>query len=567
MNPMPICRLLRLSCAAILAFAVVSAPSAQTSVQGISPEVLDTVLKTSPASQPAASGVTPTPPPREPLVVVSPAPQGKVFGSQLFGGTFRGTLNPGFNPDYVLTVGDRVLIRLWGGVNYEGAFSIDAQGNVFLPNLGPIALAGVRNGDLNEVVERAARTVYRNIIGVYATLDVSQPVKVFVTGSVRQPGLYSGLASDSVLSYLDKAGGVDQDRGSYVDIQIKRGQNVRKQINLYDFLLEGRLDLVQFQDGDVVVVGPRANSFTIDGEVYNGYEFEFAEPAIPLKNVLTFAQAKPGATHVSVVRRQGSERRSEYFSIDQIESVTIQNGDAVHVTADRYPGTIQVRVDGAHSGQHAIVLPYGSTLADVLKQVKPNAMTNIDGLQLYRRSVQTRQKEMLEVTLRKIEEAALSARSATAEEATLRGKEAELLLRFVERARTIQPKGQIVLDESAKAGTLMEDGDTVIIPEKTSLVMVHGEVLFPNAVSWNSPLKAEDYIQKVGGFTQSADTSKVVLLRQNGAAQIDASDLPVLAGDEIMVLPKIETKNYEITRTLTQILYQLAVTSRVIFGL
>lgn len=191
-------------------------------------------------------------------------------------------------------------------------------------------------------------------------------MKVFVTGYVRQPGLYVGVASDSAISFVDKAGGVDQERGSYVDIVIKRGGKVRKRIDLYDFLLNGTLDLVQFQDGDVVVVGPQ-RSFSIGGEVFNAYDFEFADTTVSLATALAMAKPKSGATHVSIVRRQGSERRTEYYPLSEVGRLQIQDGDGVIVTADRYQGTIQIRVEGAHYGEHAVVLPapYGATLKDV----------------------------------------------------------------------------------------------------------------------------------------------------------------------------------------------------------
>lgn len=515
------------------------------------------------------------PAPRDQLVVVSPAPPGRVFGSQLFGGTFRGTLNHGFNPDYVITVGDRLVVRLWGAFNFEGSLVVDPQGNVFVPNIGPVAVAGIKSGQLNAMLEKAARKTFKANTYVYAALDASQPVKVYVTGFVRQPGLYGGLASDSPVAFLDKAGGVDQERGSYVDVVVKRGTQVRKRVNLYDFLLEGKLDLVQFQDGDVILVGPRQHTFSVGGEVFNAYDFEFGEPRIPLNRALAMAKPKPGATHVSVVRRQGSEKRSEYYTLADAQNVGLEDGDTVNITADRYQGTIQVRIEGAHSGEHAIVLPYGAKLKDVIDQLRPNSMSRVDAIQIYRKSVQARQKEMLDLALRKVEEAALSARSKTSEEANLRSREADLIIKFVERARQVQPKGQVVLDDRARDNTLLEDGDIIVIPERTSLVMVHGEVLFPNAVSWRQGVNADDYIAAAGGYTQGADTSKVVVIAQNGAARLaDAesgffqrSDTSVQAGDEIVVLPKIETKSVEVTRAITQILYQIAFTAKVAFGL
>jgi protein involved in polysaccharide export with SLBB domain len=492
-------------------------------------------------------------------------PPSRMFGAQLFNGSFRSLYGGGFNPNYQIAIGDRLQVKMWGAFNFEGQVPVDPQGNIFLPNIGPVAVAGVRNGDLNEVVKREAHRVFKANVEVYASLDVSQPVKVFVTGFVRQPGLYAGIASESPVNFLDRAGGVDPDRGSYLDVVVKRANQVRKRINLYNFLLNGELDFIQLQDGDAIVVGPREHTFSISGDVYNAYDFEFDQPEIPLEKALAMAKPKPDATHVSIIRQQGA-RHSEYHPISEATGVTLHDGDILSVTSDRYAGTIQVRVEGAHSGQHALVLPYGATMQEVLDQIRPNDMSRLDSIQLYRKSVAERQKQMLNVALSKLEEAAYSARSQTSEEATLRTQEAALLSKFVEKARAIEPTGQVILDQHALGGTLLEDGDTIVIPEKTSVVMVHGEVLFPSAVSWRSGLSPDDYIRQVGGYTQSADTSKAIVLHQNGEA-VDAKNANMQAGDEIMVLPKIETKNIEVTRGITQILYQIAISAKVLFGL
>lgn len=542
-----------------------------TGLQNIVPAVPSSQATS--AAQPTVSPIAP----RDQIVVVNPAPRGSMFGSQLFGGAFRGTLNHGFNPDYVIAVGDRLILRMWGGFNFEGAIAVDQQGNIFIPNVGPVQVAGVKSGELNNVVERAVRGIYKSNTWAYAALDLSQPVKVYVTGFVRQPGLYGGLASDSPITFLDKAGGVDPERGSYVDIVVKRGSVVRKRIDLYQFLFAGKLDIVQFRDGDVILVGPRQHSFRVEGEVFNSNDFEFTEPTTTLTKALAMAKVKPGATHVSIVRRQGSEQRSEYYPLGESKEVTLQDGDQAIVTADRYVGTIQVRMEGAHSGEHAIVLPYGAKLKDVLAQLRPNSMTQVEAIQLYRKSVRTRQKEMLELSLRKIEEAALSARSKTTEEANLRSREAELITKFVERARLVEPKGQVVLAPDNLGDILLEDGDILVIPEKSSLVMVHGEVLFPNALSWVEGASWQKYIEAAGSYTQGADTSKVLIIARNGSARLVESesglwgarraDSNVQSGDEIVVLPRIETKNVEVTRAITQILYQIAFTAKVAFGL
>ena len=491
----------------------------------------------------------------------------RMFGAQLFKGAFASSSGSIFNSSYAINPGDNIQLRLWGAYQFAGTLTVDPQGNIFIPNVGPLKVAGINNGQLQNVVQQAVRRVYVSNVGVYAALEQAQPVKVLVTGSVTQPGSYGGVSSDSVLAYLDRAGGVDAERGSYVDVQILRGGTLVQYVNLYDFLLAGQIKPFAFRDGDVIVVAPRKHTFSISGEVYNSYDFEFDVPELTVAKALSVARLKPGATNISIMRRQGTEFKSEYYTLAQAQNVLLQDGDVVTVTADRYAGTIQVRVEGAHNGAHAVVLPYGATLKQILQQIQPNALSQLDAIQLFRPSVAERQKEMLNVSLDKLEESTLSVRSATREEAELRLKDAELIKQFVAKARQVQPKGQVILNKNNLDSIILEQGDIINIPERSSITLIHGEVMFPNAVAWSPQLNAKDYIEQVGGYTQKSNKSKIIVIHQNGESELVKSNYAVKQGDEIMVLPKVSTKNVEIGRGLTQILYQLAIAAKVVLDL
>lgn len=494
-------------------------------------------------------------------------PDSHMFGAQLFKGAFASSAGSTFNSSYMINPGDNIQLRLWGAYQFAGTLTVDPQGNIFIPNVGPLKVSGVNNGQLQNIVQQAVRRVYVSNVGVYAALEQAQPVKVLVTGSVTQPGSYGGVSSDSVIAYLDRAGGVDPERGSYVDVQILRNGQLMQYVNLYDFLLAGQIKPFAFKDGDVIVVAPRKHTFSISGEVYNAYDFEFDVPELTVAKALSVARLKPGATNISIMRRQGTEFKSEYYTLAQAQNVLLQDGDVVTVTADRYAGTIQVRVEGAHNGAHALVLPYGATLKQVLQQIKPNSLSQLNAIQLFRPSVAERQKEMLNVSLDKLEEATLSVRSATREEAELRLKDAELIKQFVAKARQIQPKGQVILNKNNLDSIILEQGDIVSIPEKTSITLIHGEVMFPNAVAWNPQIKAKDYIEQVGGYTQKSNKSKIIIIHQNGESELVNSNYLVKQGDEIMVLPKVTTKKVEIGRGLTQIIYQIAIAAKVVLDL
>ena len=505
----------------------------------------------------------PTPLPPNPFTSAQPI----VFGSQIFTGRFGSEAFSGFNPDYQITVGDRINIRMWGAYTYDATQVVDPQGNVFIPNVGPVKVLGVRNAELNSQFESQVKRVFRANVGLYATLEAAQPIKVYVTGFVRAPGLYSGLSSDSVLRYLDKAGGIDPDRGSYLSVDVLRAGKVRASFNLYRFLLDGQITPLQLQDGDTIVAQGRRHTVQVSGEVLNPYIFEIERDEIPAGEVLAIARPKPSATHLSVVRRIGNQTRSEYYALKDAAQITIRDGDEVTVTSDKYPGTILVRIEGAHLGERTVVLQYGASLRDALAHLRPAPQANVEAVQLLRRSVAQRQKELLEASLRSLETYALTARSATSEEAALRGREAEQILQFIERARSVQPRGQVVLaGQGAPENTLLEDGDVIQVPERSNLLLVSGEVIFPTALIFDPKARTGDYVTRAGGYTQGADQARVLVLHQDGSVAENGS-AQLRPGDEIMVMPKIETKHIEITRSITQILYQLAVAAKVLFDL
>jgi protein involved in polysaccharide export with SLBB domain len=490
-----------------------------------------------------------------------------MFGAQLFQPGMGRMYSTGFNADYTLAIGDQVSIRMWGAFPYQDLQVIDGQGNVFVPNVGPIRLAGVRNSDLNDVVRGAIRQVYTSNVDVYASLEASQPVRVFVTGYVRAPGQYPGVSADSVLDFLLRAGGIDPARGSYIDVRLRRGGEERAQFNLYDFLIDGRMQQVQLQDGDTLVVAGRHNSVRVAGDVFNSYGFEFTTPAISAAEVLALARPAPGATHVSIIHRRGTLQFGEYHPIDALDDVMLLSGDEMAVVTDRHVSTILVRVDGAIDSSRMLTLPYGSRLRDALALISPLPEANIDAIQLYRESVAERQRQMLDVSLRVLETQALTARSTTSEEAALRAREAEQVLQFVERARAVEPRGQVVLaGREGAMDALLESGDILVIPERSALVMVHGEVTQPNAIAYDSRSSVADYVELAGGTTQRRRATRVLLLRQDGTFVEDRRARPE-PGDEILVLPSVGTRNAELARGISQILFQLAVVARVALDL
>lgn len=491
-----------------------------------------------------------------------------VFGASLFSGSFAAGGATQFNPDYMVAVGDRIQIRLWGGYAFDGILTVDPQGNLFVPQLGPVKLLGVRNRDLQRVLETAMRQVFRANVNGYASLAAAQPVRIYVGGFVNRPGMYNGTSMDSLLNYLDQAGGIDVERGSFLDVQVKRGQQVRATVNLYDFLLQGSIPQIQLSDGDVIFIAPRQNTVRVTGLAANAKRFEFAGADLSIDELARLAKPAASATHVRVVRNTGTVRNTDYYPLSAAREVRVANGDDVEFTADKKPGTITVRVEGEHQGQQEYVLPYGSRVGALLGQVRMTPLSDAASIQLYRVSVRERQRAMLQTSMRSLESAVLTARSGTSDEAVLRRQESDLILQWVERARKIEPSGQVqIASSAARDELLLENGDVIRIPTRDGLVLVSGEVLFPNAVAFDPGLKVGDYIARAGGYTQNAENSKVVIAHRDGSFEEGTPKAGLRAGDEVLVLPKVDVKSRQIFKDMTQIIYQIAVAAKVVLGL
>lgn len=493
-----------------------------------------------------------------------------IFGSQLFQGDFKDLSFSGFNPDYQINLGDEIQILLWGALEDVLDLTVDAQGNIFLPRVGPVTVLGVRNADLNRLINERIREVYRENVDAYANLRSTQTVKVFVSGFVRKPGLFEGFASDSVLYFLDRASGIDPERGSYLDVSVLRRNQKVAQVNLYEFLQKGTLPITQFRDGDVILVGPRANTATISGAVINPARFEFSGDTVPLDYLLGLASPQGSATNFSLRRTRAGSAQASIFTLEEATTLNLKPNDVVEVTSRNVPETIVVRITGEHTGPSSIVLPYGAVLADAVAGIVPTARSDIASLQLFRESVALRQRTLLLQSLENLERAVLNARSASLEEAQLRLAESEMILAFIERARRATPKGQVLLKGPEDAARIhLEDGDILFVPARTMLITVHGEVNFPNTQTYRERETLIAYVDRAGGFGPNANRTELLVIRTNGAIDTVGSGRRVRLnpGDEIIVLPEPDRKTLQFAKDISQILFQTAISARVVIGL
>ncbi|WP_235042427.1 polysaccharide biosynthesis/export family protein [Vreelandella profundi] len=490
------------------------------------------------------------------------------FGASLFTGGFRGAMGDGLNPDYRIKPGDQVTVRAWGAFEFDRVLPVDAQGNIFIPGSGPLNVEGQSSQEVDNSVRRAITAVYPDNVEVYTNLQGVQPVAVYVTGYVENPGRYAGTPNDSLLYFLDQSGGIDQDLGSYRQIRVVRDDRTVATVDLYDFLINGEIARPQFQDGDTIVVEERGPAIAVGGDVHREYRYELIGNQLSGAEVVTLARLRSGVSHVLLRGNRESGPIAQYFPIDMFSGQVIRSGDEVTFSADKRSETIVVQVEGSYYGPSRYALPRNARLSELLDAIAvPENMTAVESISLLRESVRQQQAEALEDSLRRLETTYLGAGSRTDEEAKIRLQEAELIERFIARARDLEPSGRLVVANSGGISDIrLQDGDVITIPEISDSVLISGEILVPQAVVYRPGMSVIDYVEGAGGFTERADEDQILLVRQNGAVE-HASNSPLRPGDEILVMPAAPIHNLQLAATLTQILFQIAVTTRVALDL
>lgn len=465
---------------------------------------------------------------------------------------------------------------MWGAFDYEAPHTIDSQGNIFIPRVGTVKLLGVKNSELVPILSESVKKVYSSNVFVYADMGAYQNVSVFVTGNVNKPGLYQGLSSDSLLQYLDKASGINPDHGSFRSITVLRDNKPFKQIDLYDFMLEGKMEMFAFRTGDVILVDSIGSYVSANGEVLRPYRFEYKTAALTLADLAKFSGIKPTATNALVKSYSTDNRlKVESYPKEKFTDVQLKTGDEVEFVPDYSAAMMQVNIEGEHEGLHTLVVSKGTTLGDLRKSLKFTGQSNSEAIQILRKSVAEMQKKLIESQLRELETLALTTPSSSPDEAKIRAEESKAVLEFIDRAKKVEPRGQIVISNRSESDSIvLQEGDTIYIPTKNNIVIVQGEVALPGAFTYVDGYSLDDYIEMAGDMSSRANKERVLVIHANGKAEkYDASLFAlnskpkVEQGDSVLILPKAEDRSLMTAGVVTQILYQIAIAAKVVLDL
>jgi len=501
------------------------------------------------------------------------------FGADLFNGSFTENNIHIYNPNYVFNVGDEIELKFWGAINETHNLTIDNNGMIFIPNMGVVKLVGTLNKDLYKNIDVLVKEKYKKNVFFYANINAYTPINIFISGAVKKPGLYKGLSNDSILQYIDKAQGI-KENGSYRKIEILRNNKPIKEIDLYSYLLNGKLEPIQFKSGDVINIKYLDSYILTDGELEKPLKIELKEKSTSLEKVKKFLNLNEGVSNVIIKRVFQNKQYSKMYDI--ADNIMLTDKNILTFLKSQKNNNIKVKISGEHESLTSLVVEKGTSLEEIISKIDFSRISAKKDIILYRKNIAKKQKELINSSLDSLERKVLQTSSSTIEEANIRKSENALVLDFIKKARNIETKGQVVLSNNTDLDSIiLEEGDEIYIPKVSNIINVSGAVQVPTSMTYVNNLNIEDYIDKCGGQTEDAMENEVLIIKLNGevikhkykessgffASNDNISSLDIEPGDSILVPSKIDTKDMMITKDISQILYQLAVSAGVLLTL
>ena len=282
-----------------------------------------------------------------------------VFGANLFRNV-PSTFSPNdlapATPEYVIEADDELRVRIWGQINYSGNLLVDRSGNIYIPQVGAVHVAGQPFSSLDQHLRQTVSRVFRNF-DLSVDLGRIRPMQVYVTGFARRPGAYTVSSLSTLVDALFASGGPGP-QGSLRHIQVKRAGNVVADFDFYGLLIRGdKSHDVRLLPEDVIYIPPAGSQVAITGSVRTPgiYELREGETLGALIESAGSTSTVASQTRISIDRLDNRQYRTAMeASFDAVGLATLlENGDILRIypIVPAYQKTVVLRGSIANPGR------------------------------------------------------------------------------------------------------------------------------------------------------------------------------------------------------------------------
>ncbi len=418
---------------------------------------------------------------------IEPSPRNKkIFGFNFFNSknlTFEPSVNIPIPENYVLGINDQLVINIWGASQQTYQLTVDNNGSIQIPDLGPVQVAGLEFREAENRIRQRLVAIYSGMGGerpnTFAEIGISnlRSIKVNVIGEVNAPGTYTLPATASAFNALYLSGGPNEN-GSFRNIQVIRQNKVIAQIDVYDFLIHANTDNnIALRDQDILFIPTYNKRVAATGTFKREGYYELNDQE-SLNDLLSYTGGfSDHAYHdrLTITRTTGKQFKVLDVIKGEFDSFIPHNGDSI------VAGEIISRYENRVSISGAVFRPGSFELSEGMKLSE--LITKADG----------------------VKESVYSNRGV-----------------IIRLGQDLSPQTIAFHVPDILNGTddlLLKREDQVIIQDIFSMrearfVRIYGEVLNPGQYPYRENMSMKDLVFLAGGFTEAASESFIELARR-----------------------------------------------------
>lgn len=273
----------------------------------------------------------------------------RIFGHDIFNRrllSFEPNMNLATPSRYVLGPGDVVVVDIYGASQKSMQLTVSPEGEITVPGYGPIQVSGLSVESANARIRSTLGSRYSSS-NIKMSVNRSRTIMVHVMGEVKAPGTYRLSGYATVFHALYMAGGI-RNLGTLRNIKVSRGGRIISVVDVYEFILNGRLaGNVTLQDDDVIQVGTYDCIVGITGNVKRPMFYEMRKNET-ISTLLKYAGGFTGDAYTKSVRVQRSTgERHSVHNVEEFDMSVFKVADGDNVTVDgildRYENVVEIK--------------------------------------------------------------------------------------------------------------------------------------------------------------------------------------------------------------------------------
>ena len=423
---------------------------------------------------------------------------------------------PNLDDSYILDYGDNLSIQLIGQQDSIDSYKLKRDGSINLPDIGLIRLAGLSLGEASKLIKSKVNQAY---IGTdaFISLENIRDVSVLLAGDVFNPGVYTLSGSSNMLHALNVAGGISE-HGSYRSIKLIRDDKVIENLDIYDILINAKFSSKnRLRSGDVIFVDPRSNVITLEGAFKRPSKYELladenASDAIRFANGLTI---DADLSNMFLYRVLEDKIKSiQIGNISQFNNFVSSDEDRIIIRKNSFRN---VRVEGAVKRPGNYKMIEGQSVSDLIKNAGGYTQNAFPEGGIY---LNQQAKIVNEQALKKLYDDYIDGLIEILQKSN--GElQIDSLVPLLEEIKNVEPNGRIIVDLLNNSDQiLLQDEDSLLIPEKNNNIFIFGEVLNEGALLYKNGADLNYYLNAASGLREQANSKQIFIMYPNGQTEL-----------------------------------------------